>query len=124
MDTISPRNVTLENVTTYFVRQMNRPKLFLNLKIPHPSLCFRTSFFRRFEELEESVKFLTKTEAEGDNWIKKRLDVMAIDWALEGLSQRTINRLRERERRKLQTEKDYESGKIFAPFEYNRKAQK
>ena len=25
---LSPRNVTLENVTTYFVRQMNRPLVF------------------------------------------------------------------------------------------------
>ena len=39
---LSPRNVTLENVTTYFVRQMNRPvdviaKLCLSCAILHPS---------------------------------------------------------------------------------------
>ena len=59
--------------------------------------------------MEENVKLLTNTE-DDDEWIEKELDDMEYDWAAEGYSQRRINRLRERERRRLQGPKDYEAG--------------
>lgn len=74
-------------------------------------LCFRASFLNRSEVLEQKVKFLTNTE-DNEDWIEEQLDDMEYEWAADGYSQRRINRLRERERKKLQTEKDYESGNM------------
>ena len=84
---------------------------------------YRGNFINRFATLEPKIQFLTQSE-QNENWIEEELENKKLEWTLMGYSQSVINVLVERERKKLQTVKDYQSGlRHFLTFLQYVKAQ-